>query len=928
MEVQEGVAVVIVDEQRDDPTAATSVPSTRIHVLQSQISALRDEILHRDSSYRQRRALLTQGVQEYDLQHQAENEIFHKKLSAMMDETEWHDKKFKSELSTLKDTWHNKFEGINILTEAAIERERQAREVAFQGIEDKLTDRDNQVEGLLDIISKQGEELIVAQQEREELKKEMKNVLVTLHIQFEHLINQGLEKAEELSKLKEEQIYSSEKFDRRMKDIASYVDAVQYEVNQVQNETKESLQKTTTEIASMRDDFELKIRHSYNCQNEEFLNQVQRQHNEMTNILAEVETLRQEKDKARDLQDITAQRFSELEDNLKHVKEVTTVVSCTVEGLNDSIQKESDEKLKEEEALTEQLHKQAEEIKETQNELTMLNVKFDDMKCGVDKAEKNWMKSYGVLAGQAREHEAELSSTVKEIAGLKGDLSIMEKQACSNLGNVTNQIQQHTEVQEAINANIEDKIEQHEVKWKTTELKIDQSSELVQDLVRKIRHQEDDHEAMKLNVMKDRVKQEGLLVEFQKKFEDWNSQFQGLVNLMQHRAEAQVLASKDFKVKKAELEQKVRSCGHQFDVLEHRVRHVEETMSNPRSIENVELMLQPLLKQQKRFGDTLKHQGEDVRKVKDDLKLAQKARDTVEQKVDTMNKTWESLFQHLVCQVKKDTADMLSKTTESESALKEVQLLVSGWERKFSQLSSEHSPSKRELATTFQEHRLKMDSLQTKLESCDKQLLCLADKLLEGMTTQRSEQTEENIEKWKAQFEKRTAEELTALVNKVDERTAKITIQTEVKFNKWSSALAKLIAQAQEDTLQLQKAVIDLAGANSGREKNILASAEEKVAQWNAQFESMVEQVENLLNELKMAKEQQSMFHSELEKKKSELSNVETQLIATNKSLKYECRGLRLQLRGLQGTLQHSQQNEELAVKESDPNVSVEERRE
>jgi hypothetical protein len=55
------------------------------------------------------------------------------------------------------------------------------------------------VERLLDVLAKQGKELEEAQKHRDEMQKEMKNVLVTLHVQFEHLMAKANEQNEKIS---------------------------------------------------------------------------------------------------------------------------------------------------------------------------------------------------------------------------------------------------------------------------------------------------------------------------------------------------------------------------------------------------------------------------------------------------------------------------------------------------------------------------------------------------------------------------------------------------------------------------------------------------------------------------------------------------------------------------------------------------------
>lgn len=922
-----------VAEQRDDVAV---VPNTRVHVLQSQIVAMKDEILQRDSAYRQRRALLEQGVKEYDDQFQVESEIYQRKLTAMMKETEWHDVQFKSELATLKETWQRKFEDLQIFTEASLEREREERAAVFQEIDEQLMVRDNDVDGLLDLISKQGDELKQAKLEREELKQEMKNILMTLHVQFEHIVGVSSKQADELTTLREEHSYVKEKLDRHATELGTYVDSVQYEVSEVQKEAKNAFQKTTAELEAIREAIGEKDQAKWNAQHEALEYQVQRQGNALEAVVAEVKTVRHEQDDSRRLQDKIDWRLSKTEDKLKFVQVDLSECDGAIKELSSTVRKEAVESmqgwLSEKDKIAGQLQFQSDQIKKTNIELITVNIRCDALKRDAEAVEANWKKALDTLEDQVREQGADLSSTMNDLAGVKHDVQTVEVQLSTGLKNLATKLQLNAELQATVNANLLNEQDEHKENLKTTELNVEMSNDQLKDLLRKVTHQAENLETLKLNLMKTLEKNELGLNEYQKKFEAWNSKLEGIVKMMQHRAEAHVLATKDFKAKQDEMDQKVKSCEYKFDALECRVGQAEGSITNAGSPELIEMMIQPWQKQQESLGDVLKKQAEDLKTLKEDLRVTNKSRVTVIEKVDTMNKTWESLFQHLVCQVKKDTMDVLSTRSESEKVLKDMTILVSSWENQLKQLSTEQKSSKKELTTALQSNRLGMDSLQTKMESYDTRLSDLAGHLMDHMASQSSQEEqqarqEEKLGLLKVELDSKVEEQLKAQQKEVENQVAKIAVRTETTIESWTAVFAKHVSQAQQDTAQLRTAIADFKETTNAREQSV--DVDRKVGQWQNKFHRILEQAKRQSIELKEANEE-----SAIEKKTGEFSIVGNPLVLTNKSLhesKYESRILGHQVRGLtSGEVKEpvDKLHDPYPVELSDPNDCHEERRE
>lgn len=832
------------EAKRDDAN-----PAPRVNVMHGRIEVMKDEIQQRESAYRQRRSILERGVRDYDLQYQAETEAFHSKFAAMMEESTASDDRLLSELATVKETWLSKFEHLQVFAEDSLEQEREERAAAFQEMEEQLVVRDNEVEGLLDLISKQGQEIDLAKQERVELNREMKNVLVTLHIQFERLMGQAANQTDALAVVREEHKYSCEKLDRRLSELVTYVDSIQRDVSQVEKETKDSLRTTTDKLAIVREEIGDKVQALWNIQQCELVDQIQRQSRELTSVVAEVKTVLQEQDQSRELHDKLDCRLVEAEDKANVVQEVLADSGRTVEELKSFVNKNAAENmqvwLSEKIEIVNQLQWQSELIKKSTKELNDVNTKCDAMKIDAEVVGATWSTSFEELNNQVKEHGANIATTVNDLAGTKHGLLILDGEMKTKLGDLMVQVQENEDSQDMANAELMEKHNNLDENLKALDSGVVTITDQLTDVIRKVQLQEDDHKNIKLHIKKTQVKSEFGFNGFQSNLDDCSLKIEGITILLQQRSEAQSLASKDFREKQDVLEQKLKSCGRQYEVLERRVSEAEGILSAG-TPELVEMMIQPWMKKQDILRDNLRKQSDDVKVLRDDMKLTQKARDAVTQRVDTMNKTWESLFQHLVCQVKKDTADMISTKSESEIVLKDMKNLLSTWESHLGQLSRTQTSCTSEFMAEIQSHKQGMEALQRTMDSHSSRLATVTEQLaeqrdLQSSHLQQQSQLEERLVIWKVELDAKVVGQCEAPRKVTKNQAVKVAVCTDSRIDEWNSA-AKQFAQAQQEAAELRQAIITVSEKTSSREK--ATAIEKSEAQRNAQFDRIAQQVE------------------------------------------------------------------------------------
>ena len=648
--------------------ADTSNSST-FHFLEKQIMSLRSEIEQDKCAYHQRKTRLDKEMKTYDAEYESKSDLLQNQLQSLMedamlrekqqkqelvslretlqtqvdemlvlaetarkqekeehaaavrdleqslkqslkDQAECQEKQHKQELASLRETWQSKLDEL-LPTQTARGQEKEESSAAVRDLEQRLKTRDEQVERLLDAVNKQSAELAEAKLERKQLQSEMKNVLVTLHVQYEHFAKQTSKQEEDLAELREEHNTNTDTINHHFEELSTYLDSVQYEMGDAQEHTTASLLMITEEQRVARE-----------AMKEELGNQLEGHGKDVQTLAQKVERVSTGQEKVRGSQVSFLQRFSEIGSAMDHLKQALLDTTST------------------------QASKVVEECQ-------------------------------------------------RDIVSLRGEVKSTEERLNTQLDDLSSEVFQDAETQATTNFELRESIG-------NTESKIAQSMGRIEDITGKVNFQGAKQIALETGM-------ERTLEDFQTKTSEID------IKLQTWSAQLDRLANREFKVRQGELFEKIAVFAAQVDKLE---QQVEATPKDVQLTEaDVEAMLRPWIKMQEECNDKLQQLAKDLELVNDEERSTHTNRNTVDDKVETMNKTWEALFQHLVSQVKEGTNELHATKTENVIVLKEVKKTIAAWEQKFAEFVSEQASAQSEMKSVLQSNVLEKNSLQAKIDS-------------------------------------------------------------------------------------------------------------------------------------------------------------------------------------------------------------------
>ena len=226
--------------------------------------------------------------------------------------------------------------------------------------------------------------------------------------------------------------------------------------------------------------------------------------------------------------------------------------------------------------------------------------------------------------------------------------------------------------------------------------------------------------------------------------------------------------------------------------------HIDELQNSLQAVNDntpqiVENLLQPIVQTQETHTTRLQQHSDNIASFHISMQTSDKQREAQDCKIDTLNKTWETLFQHMVSQVKEDTLSLRIIKTQSEALLKEVRIAVATLEEKFEDFVTEQSSAQSELKAELQLNMLRKNALQAKIESWSVEM----DAAMENMLALRDESRGIQSALKKAQYQ-------------------------QTKADSWKRLIEEDVRQSKKDQLEIGKALEELKGARSVREHKLL----------------------------------------------------------------------------------------------------------
>lgn len=675
-----------------------------------------------DTGYRQRKAMLEQVLSEYDQQHQQEKKLYQNRITSLQRDKEQQKKKYINDIAILKDVMEEKLNSIETSMEESIELEREDRNASFREIEEHLVMRDNEVEGLLKIIAMQGDELEQAKSEREELKKEIQNILLTIHVQFERYDEKGFKTNAELTMLREEHATTKKVLTEEVTKLKQCMCMIQENVDRVQKETCEIVSDTKNTITVAQRETQAQFHKLLDEQQTIVSGYLQRNNDKFEKINTDIKSIRMELDNHQELCGKLDAQQSSANERIKSSE--TAIIECrtVITELNDYVYNEAaetvDTLISEKEDIMVQMQAFTETMAQVQSSISEVKNKVSADRLDMEFIDVKLKDALSTLEERVNEQDIFLTN---EINSTNESVKTVVEVMGSKLSDLRTEIQKNEATQDSINNNFRQKNQEItdalEMKHKSIEL----SNQEVADMIEKMKGFAQMQETLKTEFMNARAKNEVQVEENEANMKLWLTKFNELTKMIQQRTEVQSLASKDFKATQNDFELKVKSFFTQLNTLERRMTHAEGTLCNTVTSGLIDVMMQPYVNQNEHIGEMIKKQSDELKLMRDQVKLTQLDRAVISEKVESMNKTWESLFQHLAGQMQKDTVDMNKMKKETDNTIKEMKRLTTVWEKNLSVVGKSQDMSQQAMTM--------IKTLQSSLDSCSDRVTELHHKM-------------------------------------------------------------------------------------------------------------------------------------------------------------------------------------------------------
>jgi hypothetical protein len=763
------------------------------------------EFPYRNDASRQSKALLEQFLNEYDVQNQEEKTFLLGKVSELQDETDWYKDHFSDEIASVKDKLSCQFDDIKALMKDFIENEQEERNAAFQEIEEQLILRDNEVDGLLEVIAKQSDELKQAKLEREELKKEMKSILVTLHVQFERFDDKIFKSEAEVTLLREDLKADNEAVFGDVEKIKECMVMFQEHIYDVKHEADAHAQKTNdTIVLAQRENHDLlqKMIHEQQSIASENLEQ---QKNEVEKICSDVKDIISEQKKLSIFQGEVNRRFFESEEKSRLIESTVSKHQTQIDDVNKFVFDEAAiamEDLQSKKAeILKKLNFLKDHVKNVEKDVSELSDNLKSLRMEKESDDLTLKDTFEMIENRMQKQE---SITTTDIDSVKQNLKSFVELLSSKLVDLRIEVNSNLISQKSVNNELVSQHALHEMTLQTIDKTIEATKQEIVEFRGQIKEHENRHENLASQIVKVQEIQEATRYEHKHNTDAFIARYDGLKQVVQQSSEAQSLANKEFKTKQADFEEKIKSSTSNVNSLERRLTHTENCLSTAVNPDLVDVMLQPYIKQNDAIRGNIKKQAEDFKALKEQIKASQVDRTALTEKIDCMNKTWESLFQHLVGQVKKETVDMDALKKENENVLKDIKQLATSWENRLVKMVDEKKDLK--------ESASMLSFLKRNMEACNHRVSCLADEIeshreFHATLIGQKSSTDVAFKNLKEDMESVAGKSLQAQQNVMIEQMAKMLQETDLKIQNVINAYTKEFAKANQGTQEAWNAI-------------------------------------------------------------------------------------------------------------------------
>lgn len=801
-------------------TNATPTGSAVIIRDIDDVEALGSEIDILDNQYRSQRELLQQRVEEHDSRFMAKSQLFQGKLTAIIDKTR---QSSDERMTHMEQVWNEKLLQLQDNQNKAMEQERRERAQLVSRLEHKLERREEEVENLKQQLKGQEVTVKEAQTDREALQKEIKNILVTLHFQFEHLTNQAAKQEEYVKAIEEKTQLASTGIDRNVEEVTTYVDSVQYEVSQIQLETKALWRQCEDEQQAALAGVEKKLTKAIDDNYEE-----------------------------------SQDEMSDQKNKVKVVAEALRVKANNLEGLIQTLQDETDERLQK---MSEELETLKESMTSSCNkriqdaEATILNkvsARVGDLASTFEIADRDIQSQSAFTTS--------LQSTVEALAkkcdGIVQMTEDVQHETAAKFDSVNSKIEENTGVSNALgeklgslrkklteshetwqdkfaslttdfmyqrSAHIEFTAKQDEQNESTTELRSNLRTALehVNVLTSRLGDLHSNQENTTRSVDQTKEHYEGLIKATEDKMQALESLFTKASQDLNQETESQQLAFREFALKQSTLEAAMVTCDEQRKEMLSRLDGLESSLTHLSTSESLTSAMEPLAEKQTATESELQSHASNIQSLREEIEANCVKRSQLEETIAAMNQEADKSRSPLSAGIQIDA---------TETVLKDLQNQVEQWQLKLNEVATLQETTKGDLEAVQNEQKVHLEQVNAKLDSWATR----RQEIEKGTGSEEDTNSDVKLElvAAKATMERRLTDHLTMLTdwkNRIEE-----------SLDKREQRVAKQL-KSQQHAADKQAARIVLKAAKTERE-SCQRELEAKIDTWNERFEAYVDQ--------------------------------------------------------------------------------------
>lgn len=959
-----------VETRDDDKTVDTrSSIDTRTTVdarrLDSEFVQMHQEFQEHEYKFTQGRAQLEERFRDHFSTHQAKTEQFQGRMAALLDKAATQEEKYNAKIKKLTTIWEEQFRNFEARALQSLDAERHARTKALDELktdlqtkahqmeilEDKLTkqdvyvtelsnqlaSKDKRIDELQTKLALQAADIDAAHTERESMQQELKNILVTLHFQFEALNDELSKKESSIKAVSDRHKYIEANLDQKVEEVTTYVDELQYELSQVQLEAKAVAKQTEDEQTAARQELEQRLQESVENKYEEL-------ESYMNRVDTRIEKVSDEVRNATDDQNDTIQAFMDQSeqklDDFQHemdarLEELQEENQADIQEIREELQEDLDDAAK----TTENKHRELkialnsniDLAKTSADEVQQLMQKASDLRQGARTIEMDFLSKLDGVNERLDKQKTHLVTIKEDIVGMQDDLESKIDQTQFMLIDTEKKLQDKLSDHSDRIFGLAEKHTEHREELDSTGESLEKAHGRISDMMRQIGAQDNQLDSMNNRLEEDSEKTAKAREELSGRIDSLGSEFHTFAANDRQKRESQILANKAFATKQEDFDIKVREFRSDVSGLAGRVERQATKLLHITSPESVAMMVKPWTEKQENLDFKVRTQATDMVSLQKDVQGFTEAQASMDRKIDSFKTTSESLFQHLAADIKQETTDLKASKEANLRALNELRKQFKNWEEqmiawqeKYEKLTLEQASVQTDVKATVDAQKLGLDSLYESIDKWREELNTTMDTVkmyekthhsIEGKIDSAQQASQqilseevEKIWKWKGELEKTLNEKTKCLTENfetqqqaADKQAAKIVMRVtkkevdtfksdfQSKLDDCTSKLENFMNRAQEEANNLQRDVVGLKMTRGldGQTDLCVADLEAQIQEWNTKINAL----EGRLNE-------QS---AELQEKSKRLGDVEGQLDETSKLLvhsRYECRGLRVQLSG------------------------------